>query len=396
MDDVTSLVARQYTDFTYPEPFPDVAAWSEAGHIDMSDPRHFGPLLWPEGAPGRPLRILVAGCGTVQASVIAFSNPAAEVVGVDLSEASLAHQRYLRERHGLTNLTLYQGDLREVEKLGRQFDLIVSTGVLHHLPDPDVGLKALAGVLAPGGAMFLMVYGGVGRAGVYLLQDAFRRLGLRQVPEDIALVRTVLDQLPPSHFVQFYKSKAADLAFESGVVDTFLHPQDKGYSVPEILAWAAGAGLGFQCWSDNAFHYPDAFVTPALHPRLAALPETEQWAVVEDVLCMPLTHAFVLRHPAEVHAVSFEGADWLGYRPFKMPGAHLLETPEGLRIHRSGINFTVNPAEAAGFTWGDGSRTIGQMSDDPALAAHPLEAREAFLKAHFQRMWRLGLMMFQR
>ena len=55
------------------------------------------------------------------------------------------------------------------------FDLIVCTGVLHHLADPDAGLRALHDVLKPDGAMHLMVYAPYGRAGIYLLQDFCRR-----------------------------------------------------------------------------------------------------------------------------------------------------------------------------------------------------------------------------
>ncbi len=62
--------------------------------------------------------------------------------------------------------------------LERRFDLIVCTGVLHHLADPDAGLRALRSVLKPDGAMYLMVYAPYGRTGVYMLQDYCRRLGI--------------------------------------------------------------------------------------------------------------------------------------------------------------------------------------------------------------------------
>jgi SAM-dependent methyltransferase len=62
--------------------------------------------------------------------------------------------------------------------LGQRFEHVVCTGVLHHMPDPDAGLRALRDVLAPNGAMQLMVYAPYGRAGVYLLRAYCRQLGV--------------------------------------------------------------------------------------------------------------------------------------------------------------------------------------------------------------------------
>src|SRR6478752_8184753 len=140
MEDVSTLVARQYEAFAYPEPFADLKAEVAKGYYQVGDPSLYGPVLWPRGRPQRPLKILVAGCGTLQAAYAAYMNPDDAVVGIDLSETSLAHERYLQERHGLDNLKLFKGDLLEVGSLGETFDVILSTGVLHHLADPGAGL----------------------------------------------------------------------------------------------------------------------------------------------------------------------------------------------------------------------------------------------------------------
>lgn len=395
MDNVTARVASQYTAYSYPEAFADLDVRMASGHVDFGDPRYFAPMFWPEGRAAPP-RILVAGCGTVQASVIAYSNPQAQVVGIDISDASLGHQRYLRETFGLRNLELYHGDLREVGKIGGTFDLIVSSGVLHHMADPEAGLAALKSVLSPDGAMFIMVYASIGRAGVYLLQDAFRRMGLSQTPEDVAFVREMLDTLPPNHPVQWYRSCAPDLGYDAGIVDTFLHPQDRAYNVPQVLAWVESVGLGFQSWMENALYEPHAHLAPALVARLEGLPDSERWAIVESLLGAAMRHSFVLRHPDRVHRLSFEGDDFLAYRPRAYPDA-ALGTLEGRQvIVRGQAAFLVNEAEAAAFSWSDGLRTIASMEADPAFAAFDTDMRRAFFRGHFQRMWRLGVMMFQR
>ena len=48
--------------------------------------------------------------------------------------------------------------MEEAEELGCSFNKIVCTGVIHHLPDPEIGLRALRSVLKPEGAVHIMVY----------------------------------------------------------------------------------------------------------------------------------------------------------------------------------------------------------------------------------------------
>jgi 2-polyprenyl-3-methyl-5-hydroxy-6-metoxy-1,4-benzoquinol methylase len=69
------------------------------------------------------------------------------VIGVDVSATSIAHTQKLKQQYGLTNLEIRQLPVERVGGLERQFDLMVCTGVLHHLADPDAGLRALRDVL---------------------------------------------------------------------------------------------------------------------------------------------------------------------------------------------------------------------------------------------------------
>ena len=78
------------------------------------------------------------------------------------------------------------------------FDQIVCTGVLHHLADPDAGLRALRDVLKPDGAMHLMVYAPYGRAGIYMLQEFCRRIGISATDDEIRDLIAALGALPPA------------------------------------------------------------------------------------------------------------------------------------------------------------------------------------------------------
>ena len=172
------------------------------------------------------LDILVAGCGTNQAAVIAYTNRAAKVVGIDISQASLDHQAYLKAKHGLHNMELHRLPIEELSTLGADFDCIVTTGVLHHMADPVIGIEALSECVRPDGVIGLMLYAKYGRVGVQLLQSVFRDLGLGQDDESVALVRETLEGLPEHHLVRVVQI-APDIRYDAGLVDTFLHGREE-------------------------------------------------------------------------------------------------------------------------------------------------------------------------
>ena len=118
---------------------------------------------------------------------------------------------------------------------GANFDHIVCTGVLHHLPDPCAGLRALRDVLEPHGAMHLMVYAPYGRTGIYMMQDYCRRLGIGTTTAEIRDLVAALSALPPDHPLQPLLRKAPDFQSEAGLADALLNPQDRAYSVPQLL-----------------------------------------------------------------------------------------------------------------------------------------------------------------
>jgi len=142
-------------------------------------------LMWPAGQPRGGQEILIAGCGTSQAARYALREPDARITAIDISDTSLRYTRDLQRKYNLENLELHQLPIERIREIGRSFDLVVCTGVLHHLLDPDQGLRALRDVLRPGGAMRLMVYARYGRAGIYMMQEYCRLLGISASAEDL-------------------------------------------------------------------------------------------------------------------------------------------------------------------------------------------------------------------
>ena len=273
----SEIVAAQYQSWVYPVPVQDMAEAVAGGYWDRSDPSLFRRKLWPRKTEPDDLEILVAGCGTNQAACYAFNNRHCRVVGLDLSDAALGHEAYLKQKHGLNNLDLFRMSLGDVASLGRTFDLIVCTGVLHHLPDPGAGLRRLRDVLRPHGVMSVMVYGRYPRLGVYMMQEMFRVLGLRQDAEGVELVKRVVSHdVPAWHHLRAYMRLAPDLGYNSGLVDTFLHPLDHAYTVPEVLTFARANGLKLQAWLDKLDYSISASIMDPENPlrrRVEALPK---------------------------------------------------------------------------------------------------------------------------
>ncbi|HKG80387.1 MAG TPA: class I SAM-dependent methyltransferase, partial [Pyrinomonadaceae bacterium] len=187
-----------YTSHPYPPPLENldraVKLWQ-----DENVHRAEFHLLWPHKEYRADLDVLVAGCGTWQSAKFALTHPAARVVGIDISTTSLEHTEWLKRKYSLTNLETRQLAIESVADLDHQFDLIISTGVLHHLADPGAGLRALRSVLKADGVMYLMVYAPYGRTGVYMFQEYCRRLGIGTSQQDINDLTAALKVVPQHH-----------------------------------------------------------------------------------------------------------------------------------------------------------------------------------------------------
>ena len=134
-------------------------------------------------APSRhDIEILDAGCGTgVTAQYLSHLNPQAKHFdALDLSGEALKVARERAERAGLVgkpnNAVFHHMSLYDVASLGRHYDFINCVGVLHHLPDPARGLRALCERLKPGGIMHIFVYSALGRREIMLAQEALALL----------------------------------------------------------------------------------------------------------------------------------------------------------------------------------------------------------------------------
>src|SRR5215475_2505502 len=196
--DPATEVRAFYESHPYPPPLRSLDEHREL-YRNPDRRRALSFLLWPTQAQRTRREILVAGCGTSQAAAHAMREPDAHVTGIDISETSLRHTRNLQRKYDLRNLDLHRLAIDQVGELGRTFDQIVCTGVLHHLPDPDAGLRSLRSVLTPNGAMHLMVYATYGRAGIYMMQEYCRLLGVGAAEAELRDLGATIAALSPDH-----------------------------------------------------------------------------------------------------------------------------------------------------------------------------------------------------
>lgn len=228
----------------------------------------------------RPLRVLVAGCGTGEQAVRTarrFSD--AEVLALDLSRASLGHAALRASELGLGNLTFAQADLLRLGGLDRRFELVEAIGVLHHLADPAAGWRVLRGLLAAGGTMRIGLYSRLGRQPL----AAVRRLvgagdGEPLTAARLRRARTTLRQHAGDPNVRFVLSfyDAYDL---DGLRDLLFHVQEQDFTLPQI-----GRLLGQLKLRFLGFELTDRTVREgfrAAHPAPGAEQDLAAWAAYE-------------------------------------------------------------------------------------------------------------------
>jgi SAM-dependent methyltransferase len=395
-DPRSDVVVRQYERWRYPRPIQDLEGWV-AGNWEWFDPSHAHRTLWPDREYKPDLDILIAGCGTNQAAVYAFTNPAARVVAIDISQPSLDHQQYLKDKHGLWNLELHLLPIEELPTLGLDFDLIVSTGVLHHLKNPVAGMEALAGCLRPDGAIGVMLYAKYGRIGVELLESVFRDMELGQDDASVQIVKEMISVLSPDHPVQRYLQIARDLqSSDAAVVDTFLHGRQRSYTIDECVDLATSAGLVFQGLFLKAPYYPHNLFAPGTetHQAVHALPETKLWSVMERIQTSNACHFFMAcrpDRPKKSYTIDFSTEDSSDYVPLFRIRCGL----SGSEIFRSDWRMTLNAAQLPFVQRIDGRSTIREIAASVAQSGArrgDVAELEKFARKQFQSLWRLDFL----
>ena len=223
------------------------------------------------------LDILDVGCGTGEVSLqLGLAFPNSKITGVDSSLGSLEWAKKLKDYFGINNVTFTRRDFDSEPLVGLgKFDLIHCCGVLHHLKNPDWGMKHMTEVLkSKESTLWIFLYANFGRH----LENIVRK-GIRMViPDDNMLPkranlakelgydRRILSLLGPIAVNNAKRSRAilkfrwtfqqfmlnlkdfgfyryADRLENTDIFDAFAHPIVRYYDAKMVKELAEVAGL---------------------------------------------------------------------------------------------------------------------------------------------------------
>ncbi len=320
--DYIEEVRNQYEDYPYPPRDPEgekkylLASSSES--LDLVNHYCFGG----KRDVRKNFRALVAGGGTGDASIFLaeqLRDTDAEIIHLDISEASMAVAKERAKIRGLDNITWEHASLLSLPKMSLgKFDFINCCGVLHHLESPKRGLLALKSALKSDGAMSIMVYARYGRTGVYQMQNLMRMINgdEKNAAKKVENCEKVLADLPPSNWFKRGEDLYADhkLGDPAGVYDLLLHSHDVSYDVLDLYEWVESCGLQignipFNRGQGRLLYKPSSYIKdPELLAEIEKLPPRNQQAIAELINGSIRKHMFYAM-PKKVDPPSVDDLD---------------------------------------------------------------------------------------
>lgn len=248
-DAVSRLNQQQYEENPYPRwlrfPCPERPS-TIAGYLRKRFPlANFKPRQESGVAD-----ILSVGCGTGQLALEISQGIKSHVLAVDLSTASLGYARRKAQELGLTGIEFAQADLLALGAIGRTFDVVECSGVLHHLADPFAGWRALLHFLRPGGFMILGLYSETARQGIVKAQKFAAQGGYGKSADGIRHCRQ--DLLTSDGLQDFGVAASSDFFGTSSCRDLLFHVQESRMQLPLIEAFLRDNGLTFLGFETDA------------------------------------------------------------------------------------------------------------------------------------------------
>ena len=271
------------------------------------------------------IRILDAGCGTgVGTEYLVHLNPEASVIGIDISpEALKVAQERCQRSGGADRVTFQEMNVEQAHTLEGQFEMINCVGVLHHLPDPVAGIKALASKLAPGGIMHIFVYGELGRWEVRLMQNAIALLQPNDYQEGVNIGRKLFEILPENNrIVKREKERwALDNQRDACFADMYVHPQEIDYNINTLFDLIKESWLDFVGFSNPQFWQLERLLgdDPKILERAKQLSEREQYRLIESLDPEVTHYEFFLSKPPLIHCDWSDDSEFLSAIPERHP-----------------------------------------------------------------------------
>ena len=373
----------------------------------VGSPRHWFHMYFPARGYSEDLDILVTSCASDQAAQLAVTNPRSRIVAMDADTGNLEQAAERKQKHSLSNLEIVELTVADTSRLGREFDVIFSSGELCYLEDPSKGLRALREALRPSGVINLKLLGSHGRQGVQLLRLMLGILGIdSSQPRERA--QKALAALAASDPFGAGSSQLKNWANDRLAIEALLQENERTYDVPGAYRLVEDSGLRVQRPLCQAHYQPQCTLlanSGDLFKDIAGLSEDNQQAITELYRGgMPLHEYIVCRddRPLGEYDVSFEDQRWLGYVPVSNPGLSIIERdlPPGAAArlrwdahHYPEISALAGGRQAALFNACDGFRTISEAI--ACAGGTQDEAGREYARNFFQSMWQLDYLWFR-
>jgi 2-polyprenyl-3-methyl-5-hydroxy-6-metoxy-1,4-benzoquinol methylase len=239
-DEVSRQVRQQYEENPYPR-------WVHAaGQVTPVPIDQYVREQCPAGAHAPlgktdALEILVAGCGTGQIAIASAQKYlGARVLAIDLSLSSLCYAKRGTPASLAAQIEYAQADILKLATIGRSFDVIDCSGVLHHMADPLEGWRILLTLLRPGGLMHLGFYSEAGRKDVVAARSFIAEHGYGSTPPDIRRCRQDLLKTPLASVTRF-----TDFFTTSECRDLLFHVHEARMTIPAINTFIGEHSLKF-------------------------------------------------------------------------------------------------------------------------------------------------------
>jgi SAM-dependent methyltransferase len=243
VDERTDTVRRFYD----AAPFPGYPPGDSLTRLRARAERSRFARLLDASVPG-DARIAEVGCGTGQMSLY-LARADREIVALDLSREALKLGTAAAARYGADKVRFVEADLTRLPLKAGAFDLVYSSGVLHHTPDPAAAFGRIVGAVRPGGLVVIGLYNRYARLPLRLRRGIARLTNYRWIPFDPVL-----------------RERAAEPArAEAWLRDQYRHPEEHRHSVAEVRRWFAANHVEYLRTypSTIAEDEPDDLFTPA-------------------------------------------------------------------------------------------------------------------------------------
>jgi Flp pilus assembly protein TadD/2-polyprenyl-3-methyl-5-hydroxy-6-metoxy-1,4-benzoquinol methylase len=260
VDETSQLVREQYEQNPYPR-WVNTVVGKKPVSVDQYIRTRFPRVPYRNIDDGN-VDLLIAGCGTgIHAIERAAQFRLRTILAIDLSLSSLSYAVRKAREFGLASLEFAQADILNAQDIGRQFHVIDSAGVLHHLRDPLDGWRKLIGLLKPNGLMHIGLYSLTARNNVRNARQLIEDRNLGRSETAIRSFRQQLLDLDPGDLLAPI-AKFPDFFTLSECRDLLFHIQEHQFDIPQIASFLNANKLnflGFETTATEAYlkRFPD-------------------------------------------------------------------------------------------------------------------------------------------